>query len=659
MLSLILLAFQSTTHAHSIAEVRVEERTTLLEGAAFGDAGSYERIVGEVVFHFDPADPLLQQVVDLELAPLTEDGHVEAIADLMILRPLQRPENGGTAFMEVSNRGGKASLRYFCNGRGGANPITAEDFGDGLLMNRGTTLVWLGWQADVPDRPDQLRLQVPRAKNPDGTPIRGFVRADWSLHQAQTELEISHRGHIPYLPAPGTEASAVLSKRPSRDAKREVVDRESWSFDNANIRGHFDANFIYELVYTAEDPWILGLGPAAMAQFAGYLKDENACPYPVRHTIAVGISQTGRFLRHFLYQDFNNLGDGQRAFDGMFILTAGAGRGSFNHRFGQPSRDAHQNSAFFYPTDLFPFTSATQTDPITGISDGLYALGTASDTLPKVFQINTGYEYWGRAAALIHSSVDGESDIAPIANERLFHIGGAQHFPIGWPRGATRSAIQDAKDVPHFQGSPVNNLVPYRALLMALFDWVESDIAPPDSQIPTIARNTLVSLEDYALPKIRGLKKPTVAEQAYRADYGPQWKQGIVSLQPPLLGASFPILVPQVDGDGNEISGVGTLETWFAVGTFLPYQVDVLRPDGSQALTDFYGSFLPFAKDDAQAEAWGDPRAGRISTTPSLLHALIDLSLDHFLTMRWILPQDQDTQSEKIRGWAKSLRASD
>jgi len=634
------------THPWSVAELYITQRAPVLAGKLFGKAGAYERIVGEVVFHFDPENPQLQQVVDLEYAPLTADGHVEAVADLMILRPLQTPEDGGLALMEVSNRGGKASLSYFCRGRGGANPQTAADFGDALLLDRGVTIVWLGWQADVPDRPELLAFQAPRAVGHDGRRLQGLVRADWNLSEDQERLALGHRGHVAYLPVPGKEEEAFLTGRPSRLGKRTVVPREDWHFDQDAIAGSFTANTIYELVYTSQDPWVLGLGPAGMAQFAGYLKDSSVCEFPVSHTVAVGISQTGRFLRNFLYQGFNDLGEGRLAFDFVMAITAGAGRGSFNHRFGQPSRDAHQNSAFFYPTDLFPFTSRVQRDPATGERDGLLAKALASGTVPKLMQVNTGYEYWGRAAALMHTSLEGAADVPPLESERIYHLRGAQHFPVDWPRALTTELMEQSTTVPLFQGSPIDNRVVYRALLIALFDWVEKDTLPPPSRMPTIADGTLVPLDQYRLLALPGLVKATVAEEAYRVDYGPRWKEGVITREPPLLAAPFPTLVPQVDVYGNERSGVPTVETLLPLGTFLPWHLAPQRPDGEQALTDFYGSFLPFAPTKARHRAWGDKRRDLQSLYPKegSYPKAVDQAIDLLLQERWLLPEDRERQ---------------
>ncbi|MCP5083276.1 MAG: hypothetical protein GY948_16425, partial [Alphaproteobacteria bacterium] len=135
--------------------------------------------------------------------------------------------------------------------------------------------------------------------------------------------------------------------------------RNQWSFTRAfsgeivpdkthiTMPSGFQAGRIYELVYVAENPVVVGLGLAAIRDLMSHAKYDRSSPFHVHATLAFGVSQTGRLLRHFIYQGFNTDEQGRKVFDGMLIHTAGAGRGSFNHRFAQPSRDAHRYSAFF------------------------------------------------------------------------------------------------------------------------------------------------------------------------------------------------------------------------------------------------------------------------------------------------------------------------
>ena len=167
----------------------IEHRETVLDGRAFGDAGAYEKLVGTVHFAFDPDNQFNSRIVDLELAPRNEASLVEADANFMILTPADPAKARGVAYVEVSNRGGKATLSYFhgARGRGGGDPTEENHFGDGLLMNMGVTIVWIGWQYDVPDRPGVLRLNVPRATNAPER-IEGLVRSDWVVERATEVL---------------------------------------------------------------------------------------------------------------------------------------------------------------------------------------------------------------------------------------------------------------------------------------------------------------------------------------------------------------------------------------------------------------------------------------------------------------------------------------
>jgi len=541
----------------TVERVEISTREPLREGSA------YERIEGILHFAFDPEAAENAAIVDLALAPRDADGRVRCRADLYVLQPVDAASRSGTVLLEVSNRGGRASVNYF-----------GEDF----LASRGVTVVWVGWQADVPVGAG-LRLDAPTARNADGSPITGLVRCDWTVDALAETLGLGHRGHIPYSVVDEADPLNRLTLRDGRLAPRREMPRADWAFSGDGLSissdGGFEAGHLYELVYRAQDPTVIGLGLAVVRETIAFAKSGDArCPFPGERGVAVGISQTGRFLRHFLWQGFNRTADGSAAFDGMLIHTAGAGRGSFNHRFAQPSRDAHRYSAFFYPTDLFPFSGRTQRDPESGARDGVYARALESFTMPKVFLTNTGYEYWGRAAALTHVSCDGAADLEALPEERIYHLRGAQHYPGGWPpRG----------------DNPIDLRSIERAMLANLLDWVENGVEPPPSSIPRIDDGTLVPLSEYAWSESLGAR-PRAAQEAYRCDYGPRWAEGIVGLEPPVLGKPFPVLVPQVNAMGNEIAGSPNLETMVPLGVWVPWS---LRADGE--LNDFTGRFLPYS----------------------------------------------------------------
>ena len=576
--------------------------------------GDYEKLGGTVELELDPGHPANAVIVDLERAPRNARGRVEASADFMVLRPRRPPPRGSTALLEVSNRGGKALLPYFNRAAWTGDPTTDADFGDRLLMRLNLTLVWVGWQFDVPPRADLLRLRAPIARGADG-PLLGLVRSDWTVDRPTAVLPLAHRGHVAYPVADARHPDNVLTVRSARLGPREVVPRDRWRFARAeggrlvddprhvHLSDGFQPGKIYELVYRAQDPAVVGIGLAAVRDVVSWARHDPRSPFPVNGAIAVGISQSGRFLRHFLYQGFNTDEAGRKVFDGMLVHTAGAGRGSFNHRFAQPSRDAHRFSAFFYPTDLFPFTTRSQTDPDTGITDGLQAASAARpDHWPKTFFTNTGYEYWGRAASLVHTSPDGRADVPPLPSERIYHLAGGQHFVGAFPpppSGLAGGAYRD---------NPLDFLVTMRALLVRLVEWVVDDRTPPASAYPTLGAGTLVPIGALAFPRTPGVTPPAVIHQAHRVDYGPRWKAGIITREPPGIGAPFPALVSQVDADGNEAAGVRGVELLAPLATYTPWQLRGGGGSDAVELVDFLGTYAPLPRTEAERQRTGDGR---------------------------------------------------
>ena len=647
-----------------VVGVDVTRRELVAEGHVFGLAGPYEKLEGEVRYCLDPEHPGNARIVDLDLAPRNGEGEhrgdVCFTGDVYLLKPVEPEKGNGTLLVEIPNRGGKASVRYFNRGaRRTSDPSTREDFGDGFLMRRGFTVVWVAWQWDVPDRPELLRLDpvfVTANERTGGRPIEGLVRADHVFSEPSRVLPLAHRNHRPYPVADPDDPRNVLTVRDSRLVERRVIPRSRWSFarlddsgdDGGEVvpdRAHihlpegFEPGKIYEAVYVARDPAVVGLGLAAVRDLVSHLKHDPRSPAPGKRALAVGISQTGRFLRHFLYQGFNEDLQGRPALDGVFAQTAGAGRGSFNHRFGQPSRDAHPYSAFFYPTDIFPFTGRTRKDPMTGLEDGLLRRLSGTRAMPRVFFTNTGYEYWGRAAGLIHTSLDGREDVELLPNVRMYHFAGAQHFVDRFP--------PEARGTRH-RANPLDIFWALRGLLVALNDWITDGTEPPPSRIPRLAEGTLTSPGELRFPKIPrvevpGLEVPGKAHEAYRADYGPRFRsEGVVSLQPPELGPAFPVRVPQVDADGNELGGLRLPEQAVPLATYTPWNWRAEAIGAPDELADFRGAFLPFPVTTAEREETGDPRksvAERYENRAAYLGRTTEVAVE-LVRQRFLLAED-------------------
>ncbi len=632
--------------AARLERIELLRRADVAGGKSFGAAGAYEKIVARAHFAVRPDDPHNRAIVDLSLAPRNARGAVEFWADLFLLCPKDRARGNGSLLLEIPNRGGKGILSIVDRGSGSMDPDRPSDFGDGFLLQRGFTVGWVGWQWDVRDEPGRLRLQAPVASE-HGAPISGLVRSDFIVGAPAQDQPLGHQlggttGGVEYEAAEPDSPQNVLTVRDRPLDRRQVIPRAQWSFAPDRRGIHFAAGFqpgkIYELVYVARDPRVAGLGFAAVRDLVAYLKHDADAPVRVQRALGVGISQSGRFLRHFLYQGFNADEDGRRVFDGMIPHVAGAGRGNFNHRFAQPSRDAQPMNAILYATDLYPFSDLPQRDPVTGRREGLLAAAVRDKVVPKIFHTNTSYEYWSRAAALIHTTPDGRAD-APLADEtRVYFFPGLQHFTGPFPPERGRGGDRASQ---HPQ-SPLPIAWFWRALIANLDGWVKDGTEPPPSRYPRIADHTLVPLAALAFPKIPGVDPPADAHRAFHVDFGPRFARGIITRQPPRAGQPFPALVPQVDADGNDAAGVRLPQLTVPLATYTGWNFRAPSIGAPWARISFLGSFFPFAPTRAAREANGDPRASVAERHPdrdSYLRAFRERA-EQLARERYLLAED-------------------
>ena len=586
-----------------VVRIEVTERSDVLIPAGGAAAGPYERVVGKVHFAIDPKLAANRIISDIEYAPRNARGLVEFSADLYMFQPKDPARGNGTVLFQVSNRGRKDLLMLFNRGAASNDPRTPEEMGDGFLFDRGFTLAWIGWQFDIPDQPPLLRISVPAAR--DGTrAITGLVRSDFVPDERVTEIYVADRNHVAYPVANPDDPSLQLTVRDRRDGPRTVISRDRWRLDDSRtnilLPSGFEPGKIYECTYQARDPALVGLGPAAIRDFASDLKRRREAT-GIQRAIAIGSSQTGRLLRTYLYFGFNQDEQGAAALDGVWSHVAGAGRGSFNHRFAQPSRDARPYFNFFYPTDLFPFTDVAQADPVTWLTEGLLDRTAQSGTRPKIFYTNGAYEYYGRAASLIHTTVDGRADVSPPASTRIYFVPGSQHGPAtAFPPG--RDGLQNLANSNDYRWT-------LRALLVAMNSWVAKGAEPPASSYPRIARREAVPLGDVRFPKIPGVAFPTRIHTPFALDFGPRFRsEGIVAVEPPRVGRPYPVLLPQVDVDGNEIAGVRMPWITVPLATFTGWNLRDPALGAPEELFSFAGSTIPFAKTKAERERTGDPR---------------------------------------------------
>src|SRR6188474_1857480 len=364
-LSIALVAALTQPAWADVTRVTIASRTVVANGQWFGAAGPYEKIAGTVFFELDPADPHNKVIADIDLAPRNARGRVEFSADLFILAPQDPARASGSVLFEISNRGGKGLLTTFNRAKPSADPMQPEHFGDGLLMRNGFTLVWVGWEFDVPG----LSIKPPIATK-NGSPLIETIAALAVVDARATEVSFSD---VPlYPPVDPNDETATLTVRDSIWSAPQALPRRSWQFvaPDPNAAGRcrgmtcprvsmasgFEPGRIYEVKYRASNPPIAGVGMAAIRDVASAVKNGGNVPVYGRYLHIYGASQSGRFLRTFLHDGFNADEQGRRVFDGMMPHIAGAGRGDFNQRFSQ-AVGLDQFAAL-----KFPFTDAPERD---------------------------------------------------------------------------------------------------------------------------------------------------------------------------------------------------------------------------------------------------------------------------------------------------------
>jgi hypothetical protein len=291
-----------------------------------------------------------------------------------------------------------------------------------------------------------------------------------------------------------------------------------------------------------------------------------------------------------------------------------------------------------FPTDIFPFTDEPETDLDTHEKGGLLDLAKADRVVPKIFLSYTSYEYWGRAASLIHTTADGKHDAKIGRNVRIYHFTGLQHYSGPFPPARGEGPLL---------GQQLQTPLPirffWRAMIANMDAWVRKGTAPPASSYPTISAHTLVPIGKLSFPHIPGVNIPTDANEAYHLDFGPHWREGLISTQPPQVGKAFPVLVPQVDEDGNELGGIHLPEISVPLGTYTGWNLRDASIGAPTQRLPFEGSFLAFPKTAPARKESGDPRkpiAERYRGREDYLKRFTDAT-DELIKQRWILPEDR------------------
>jgi hypothetical protein len=662
------LMFCAASAEARVTRVEVLKRTPL---AAAGDVPAYEKIDARVYFAVKPGDARNKVVVDLDKAPRNKNGEAEFSSDLFLLRPVTK--GNGALLLEIPNRGGKGLLRLVDGGQ--ADPAAAGELGDAWLLKQGFTFASLGWQWDVADHPGNLRLYAPVGYGANHAHITGLLRDDYTPSAAESEIPLGHDmggsiGGTEYPVSDPNDKSNVLTVRDAPHGKRTVIARDQWSFAHTvdgklvasdrflHVNTGMTPGRIYELVYVVQDPVVAGLGFAAVRDFVDWEKHAPDSLAPVKFAYAAGISQCGRFLRDFVYEGFNADESGRRALDGILAHVGGAGRGDFNYRFAQPSRDAQPMSSIDWPTDVFPFTDSPESDPHEpgNGKQGLLDAATAAHVVPKIFLSHTSYEYWGRAASLMNTTADRKADVTLAENTRIYFFTGLQHYSVPFPP-VKATGDRTSQQLP----SPLPIRWFWRAMIANMNAWVQTGAAPPASRYPKIADGTLVPLQKLHFPAIRGMTPPSSAAEGWDLNFGPDWRKGVLSQQPPAVISAYPALVPQVNADGTDEGGVELPEIQAPLATYTGWNLRAASIGAPGERTAFQGSFVPFARTKAEADAAGDPRAAIESRYKDYAdyRARFQKAVDGLVAERYVLPEDGAQLMERAKvewDWAVNAR---
>lgn len=574
--------------AHAeVTRVEISSRTDVMNGTVYGTAGAYEQLLGRIYFAIDPANPRNRVITDLERAPKNAAGKIEMSADLRILKPKDPAKGSGALLIDVVNRGNDTVNPSLNRGAAG-------DVGDGFLLRLGYTIVWVGWEFDVAQRNGVLRIEVPNAEGATAT-VHSMTTPNARSATAQFNDLTNYRASDAASP------QNTLTVRDGSTGKPTTIVRDKWTLNGTTVtlQGDFEAGRTYELSYLASNAPVAGLGFAAVRDTASWIKYAPAdALVSAKHAVAFGSSQSGRFLRNFLYLGFNGDEKNRQVFDGVMAHIAGASRIDLNFRGATPTTQGQ------FTATSFPFADVSQRDPVTGVEEGALDNPRARDFKPKIFYTNTGVEYWGggRQAALIHTTPDGTKDLALPDNERVYFLAGSQHGPSRFPPAGARNGQQ--------QENPNAYWYAMRALFVAMDQWVREGKAPPRSQYPKLQDGTLVRSTDVAFPAIPGVTSPKALPAAVRG-------ANPLIAQAGAPGTPMPFLVPQTDKDGIEKAGIRLPDIEAPLATYTGWNFRNASVGGADQLYPLMGSYIPFARTQAQRTQTKDPRAAIAERYPS------------------------------------------
>lgn len=633
--------------------IEISRVESAFDGLRFGNIGAYEKVVGRILADLDPAHPHNAGIINIDKAPTNRAGRVQYQLDFYLLKPADLRRGSRRIFYDVVNRGNKLALNNLNEAPRTNDPARAAEAGNGFLMRQGYSLLWSGWQGDLAPGDNLLRAQLPIATE-QGAPIVATSRDEFILEHTHSPVTLP----LSYPASTLDQRTATLTVRQREQDRRIAISSQDWRFKSdtsIEIKRPlgFDAGAIYEFIYQARDPIVMGLGFAAVRDVVAFMRhdraDASGTSNPlmldgqpaVDYVLAYGASQSGRFLRDFIWQGFNQDLYGRKVFDGVLATVAGSRKTFVNFAFAQPGRFSRQHEDRLFPHDQFPFSYAITTDPVSGKTDGILARCQASDTCPKIMQTEASTDFWEGRASLLVSNGNG-SEIPVPDNVRLYLFASTQH---GGGSVAANFPFH------HYQANPLEYGAVHRALVVALDEWVSRGVLPPASRFPRISDGTLISpaAERYGFPAIPGVKYPGIVNELSEMDYSVQPPQ-------PIPGHDYVVLVPKIDEDGNEIPGIRVPTVAVPRGTYTGW--NLRRRGFAEGELVLLGSYFPFAATKAERLASADPRPSleeRYQTNDDYVSKVMRAA-DELRNARLLLPEDVEPIFSAAATSAKAQR---
>src|SRR5947208_6621119 len=693
LVGLLPIALAGAAEAR-ITKVQINSRALAFGGASFGTVGQYETLRGVVFGEVDPNDPLNEVITDIKLAPRNARGMVEYNVDFWLNKPVDMSKANGTLLHDVPNRGNVRSVELNVGGSGDSG------VGDGFVQRQGYVLSDNGWEGDVATG---LQVRIPVARNSNGTEIVNRIRAEYIQTAPTSTVDITTPPS--YEAVSTSNVGATLTQRVHQDDAKELIANSGWAFADCSsvpfpgvpsttkvcLKGNFDTNHIYELLYDAKNPTVLGLGFAATRDFISFLRNSNgastgkcgrrdddevrgrgrdeaddddgadgrrrgACPAAkpiegnplgnsIQNAIIYGSSQSGRNIRTFIQLGFNQDENRNLVLEGAIPHKA-SNRGAFNVRFGQPDR----LSGTQHTERQFPGAESSQTwgathDRISGVTGGQLDRCRKSRSCPKIFHTNTDTEYWQALMALNTTDPESRHDLGIPKNVRIDLYAGTRHggrdvtaqLPTVVPNPPANCQLRTNNN-PFIHGQ--------RALLMALRDWILHGTEPPPRLYPTLDAGTLVPLAAIHYPYIPAVNWTLagITTQKFHLDRGPLFNVEDISgvmREPPVKRGAYSVRQPQVDADGNTIAGLPNTNMLVPLATYLGWNVRKAGFSEGDSC-DLTGAIIPFFRTLAERQAANDPRPSLQERYPTHADyvAKVTAAAASLVARRLLLPDD-------------------